>query len=70
MKICFSFSFLYQHIVNINIHVNFNMIQARVGSHRVQGPIHVSKSQHGGKNPTSESQKTIKICLLIIKYGS
>jgi hypothetical protein len=35
-----------------------------------QGPTHVSKSQHGGKGPTCESQVITRIWLIIIKVGS
>ena len=34
---------------------------------QVPSPTHVSKSQHGGKVPTFQSQKTIQIWLIIIK---
>ena len=42
-------------------------MQFRASSHGVPSHTHISKSQHGGKVPTSEPQETIKIQLIIIK---
>ena len=35
-----------------------------------RSPTHSSRSQHGGKAPTFEPQQTIKIRLIITKFGS
>jgi hypothetical protein len=41
----------------------------RAGSHgsQVSSPIHVSKSQHGGEDPTFEAKGTVKVWSIIIE---
>jgi hypothetical protein len=46
-----------------------NARRRKVASHEVPSPGHVSKSQHGGKVPTFESQFIIKIWLIINEFG-
>jgi hypothetical protein len=46
----------------------YNLGFVHMGS-QVPSPTHISKSQHGGKAPTCESQVITKIYLNIIKVG-